>query len=130
MRTALTMLAGLLSIGCSDVFGGNCGTMMQSDAFITTSLLSAGTNTKLNKAGDLVLVGTVKEIQPRSRARSRKNWLVVIKVDQVVSGQFSGTKFAFAVHSPANAGLQVGRSYTVKATRTASGYEVDELQWQ
>ena len=117
-------------IGASDVSGGACGTTAQSDAFIWTSLLCAGTNAKLNKGGDLVLVGTVKEIQPRGGARSRKRWLVVVKVDRVVSGEFSGTTFAFAIHSPANAGLQVGKTYTVKATWTGAGYVVDELQWR
>ena len=70
----LPIFAGLLLICASEVFGGTRGTIMQADAFIKTSLLSAGANAKLNKAGHLVLVGTVEEIQPRSGARSRKNW--------------------------------------------------------
>lgn len=117
------MLAGLVLIGA-------CGTITRSDAFIRTSPLSAGTNAKLTKAGDLVLVGTVREIHSQSTARSRKNWIVVVDVDRVVSGEFSGATFSFAIHSPARAGLQVGQSYTIKATSTGAGYVVDELQWR
>ncbi|HEV7747671.1 MAG TPA: hypothetical protein VGO56_21910 [Pyrinomonadaceae bacterium] len=122
LRKTLSIFAGLILIGASE-FVGTYGTITHADAFGTVS----SANVKPIKAGDLVLIGTVKEIQPRPTARSRKNWLVVVNVDRVVSGEFSGTTFTFAVHSPARAGLEVGRSYTVTATRTASGYVVDEL---
>jgi hypothetical protein len=124
------MLAVLLLIGPSDVFGGICGTIARSDAFVRRSSLCTGTYSKPTKAGDLVLVGTVTETQPLSARRSRKNWVVVLHVDRVVSGEFSGSTFEFAVHSPAQSGLEVGRSCTVKATWTGEGYVVDEAQWR
>jgi hypothetical protein len=82
------------------------------------------------KTEDLVMVGTVTKIYPTAEPRSLRNWAVVVNVDRVVSGEFTGTSFTFAVHSPARAGLQVGRTYTIKATRTAAGYFVDEAQWR
>lgn len=130
LRTALSMLVGLVLIGGSDVFGGTCETQIRSSAYLRTSSLNVGTNAKLKKARDLVLVGTVREIHSRSGACSLKNWIVVVDVARIVSGEFSGTTFSFAIHSPARAGLQVGQSYTVKATWIGAGYLVDELQWQ
>jgi hypothetical protein len=75
---------------------------------------------------DLVFVGTVTEIYPVSAAHSLREWAVVAHVDKVVSGEFSGTTFTFAIHSPARSGLLVGHTYTINATRTVAGYVVDE----
>ena len=79
---------------------------------------------------DLVLVGTITEIRPQGESQSRKNWAVTVHVDKVTSGDFSGVTFTFSIHSPARAGLVVGRSYAIKATWTDKGYEVDEAQWR
>jgi hypothetical protein len=57
-------------------------------------------------------------------------WLVTVVVEKVVSGEFSGSTFSFAVHSPAMSGLEVGRFYTVRAEWNGSGYVVDPLQWR
>jgi len=81
-------------------------------------------------ARDLVFIGTVTEIQPAPAAHSLRNWAVVAHIDKLVSGEFSGTTFTFAVHSPARAGLRVGQTYTIKARWTAEGYIVDESQWR
>jgi hypothetical protein len=81
-------------------------------------------------ARDLVFIGTVTEIRPASAARSLRNWAVVAHVDKLVAGEFSGTTFTFAIHSPARAGLRVGQAYTIKARWTAEGYVVDESQWR
>jgi hypothetical protein len=48
----------------------------------------------------------------------------------MTSGDFTGTQFAFRVHSPSRAGLEVGEICTVKAEWTGDGYTVDELQWR
>lgn len=61
----------------------------------------------------LVLEGTVDSITQISD--ERRPWLVTVNVKRVVSGEFSGSTFRFAVHSPAQSGLEKGRPYTVKA---------------
>lgn len=96
---------------------------------ILVSLLSGtGSILQAAKAEGLVLVGTVTKIYQLADTRSRRSWAIVANVDRVLSGEFTGTSFTFAVHSPARAGLQVGRTYTIKATRTAEGYLVDEAR--
>lgn len=75
----------------------------------------------------LAFEGTVASIGQVAHERTR--WLVTMKVKRVVSGEFSGPTFSFAVHSPAQSGLEKGRSYTVEAVWKDGGYVVDELQW-
>jgi len=82
-----------------------------------------------NTARELVLVGTVTTIVARSEPELAP-WTVTVRVDRVVSGSLSGPTFSFSVHSPARSGLQVGRSYTIKAMWTDKGYVVDETQWR
>lgn len=78
------------------------------------------------KADELVLVGTVTKLYPIAASRSRRRWAVVLRVERVMSGKFSGETFTFTVHSPAQASLQVNQAYTVKATRAGEGYLVNE----
>src|SRR4051812_2249075 len=70
---------------------------------------------------DLVLVGTMTAIRPVHVPRSRQRWEVTVKVDKVLSGDVSGSTFSFAVHSATKAGLQLGGTYTIKATWNGSG---------
>ena len=49
-----------------------------------------------------------------------------MKITRVISGEFSGSTFQFAVHSPAQSGLEKGRAYTIKAVWKDHGYIVDE----
>ena len=77
-------------------------------------------------ADELELVGTVTRIFPVARSRSRRNWAIVMRVERVVKGSFSGSMFTFTIHSPARAGLKVRGVYTIKATPTDSGYVVEE----
>src|SRR2546421_3165503 len=87
------------------------------------------TQTQLSSADlpkDLVLIGTVTKIYPFASPVVRRSWAVRARVDRVVSGTFSGKTFSFTVHSPAQAGLRVGRAYTIKAHWTIEGYFVDE----
>ena len=76
---------------------------------------------------DLVFVGTVTKIYPLGSSHSQRRWAVLTRVDTIVSGEFSGTKFTFTVHSPSRAGLRVGRAYTITAVWTTEGYVVDEF---
>ena len=80
-----------------------------------------------HESDELVLVGTVSKIYPVSAPRSQRRWAVVVTVDSVVSGEFSGATFTFTVHSPARAGLRVNGVYTIKATKVGEGYVVNEL---
>ena len=79
---------------------------------------------------DLTLIGTVTKIYPFASPVARGRWAVRIHVDRVVAGTFSGATFTFTVHSPARAGLRVGRAYSIQATWTIEGYVVDELTLQ
>jgi hypothetical protein len=76
----------------------------------------------------LVLEGTVASIGQISHERTP--WLVTVTVKRVVAGEFSGPTFSFAVHSPAQSGLEKGRPYTVEAIWKDGGYVVDEFQWR
>jgi hypothetical protein len=124
------IVLGFLLFGANEVLGCTCGVSATPQSFDGAQAVSTGTNLKSQKAKDLVLVGTVTEIHQRHAARSLKNWAVVVRIAKVVSGEFSGKTFTFAIHSPARAGLQVGQTYTIKATWTDKGYVVDEEQWR
>ena len=108
------------------VFVYACGAIAPLQGFDGVQAVSTST---IVKEGDLQFIGTVTKIYPLASIRSRKNWAVLTHVDRVVSGDFSGTTFSFAIHSPTLSGLQVGRTYTIKATWIDKGYVVDELQW-
>jgi len=76
-----------------------------------------------------VLVGTVSKIsQVTSRAPSRRSWAVTIQVEKTKAGTYSEPTFTFTMHSPARAGLAVGRRYTIEATWTGGKYVVDETR--
>ncbi len=78
---------------------------------------------------DLVVVGTVTKVVLRNHAPSETaRWAVTMAVHRIVSGDFAGPTFTFAVHSPASAGLKVGKSCTIKATWTDNGYVSREPQ--
>jgi hypothetical protein len=77
----------------------------------------------------LVFEGTVASVEISQLPQSRKNFIVTVRVDRVIQGQFSGKTFQFRIHSPVQSGLEVGKKHTVEANRTKDGYTVDELQW-
>ena len=78
---------------------------------------------------ELVFLGTVTKIQQGETGDLYNRFVVTTRVDHVLKGSFSRRQFQFPIHSPANSGLTVGRQYTIRATRTATGYMVDDLQW-
>ena len=122
-NTTAVIVLGLPLFG---VFGYAGGAIAQRQGFHGAQAVSTST---IVKEGDLEFIATVTKIYPLASIRLRKNWAVVTHVDRVVSGDFSGTTFTFAIHSPTLSGLQVGRTYTIKATWIDKGYAVDELQW-
>jgi gas vesicle protein len=78
----------------------------------------------------IVLTGTVTAIsQVYAQRPSLRNWAVTIRVEKVKEGKFSHPEFTFTVHSPAMAGLEVGRRCTIEATWTGQGYLVDDTRW-
>lgn len=58
------------------------------------------------------------------------DWVIRTRVLEVVGGTFEQETFAFRVHSPSRAGLEVGITCTVTAEWTGDGYRVDENQWR
>ena len=96
-------------------------------AWLTTHPLTGASAAP--SAKKLVLTGTVTAIsQVHARPPSRRNWAVTIRVEKVKAGKFSQPEFTFTIHSPARAGLAVGRRYTIEATWTGQGYVVDETR--
>ena len=75
---------------------------------------------------DLVFVGTVNSIISADTGDPFREWVVSTSVDKVLSGELASSTFEFAIHSPARAGLEVGRTYTIPAHWTGKGYLVNE----
>lgn len=76
---------------------------------------------------DLVFIGRVTSITSADTGNPLRHWLVSTSVDNVLSGELASAAFEFAIHSPARAGLKVGKTYTIPAHWTGEGYLVDEL---
>lgn len=79
---------------------------------------------------DLVYMGKVRDIRPSPLPQSRLNYVVTTTVEKVLSGPTPGKTFSFRIHSPARAGLQIGRVYRIQAAWIPQGYRVDETQWR
>jgi len=95
---------------------------------VVTSMAGEGRSDAAAPSKTLVFEGTVTSI--RTIDNEWTPWLVTVMVTKVISGEFSGPTFQFAVHSPARAGLKEGGSYTIEAVWTQGGYTVDETQWR
>jgi len=80
-------------------------------------------------AKDLVMRGKITSFT-RSGDDPLKTWIVTVKVTRMISGEFSGETFQFAVESPWRSGLKKLRSYTIEAVWNGEGYDVDPLQWR
>jgi len=83
----------------------------------------------MSKKPNLVFVGTVVSIEASPLLRSSAKYIVTFNVEKVESGKLGGKTFSFPVHNPAQSGLQVGRRYVVRATKTEKGYYIDQYQW-
>ena len=77
----------------------------------------------------LVFEGMVTSIEISTIPMSTPNYVVTMRVDRVVKGQFKGKTFQFRIHSPALSGLEVDKKCTVEAKRTKDWYTVDQNQW-
>lgn len=75
---------------------------------------------------DLLLVVTVTAMKDTADDMKRP-WVVSTKVEKILSGELPGQTFRFAINSPRQAGLKVGKRYTIPARWTGKDYEVDEL---
>jgi hypothetical protein len=80
---------------------------------------------------DLTFRATIEKIEVSTvgKAGAFLDWIIHTRVLEVISGDFTGERFAFRVHSPSRAGLEVGITCTIVATRVGDGYRVDENQW-
>lgn len=78
---------------------------------------------------DLVFLGTVESIEVSSLPQSQSNWIVTFRIERVESGEFGEKTFSFRIHSPSKSGLETGKQYSVEATKTDTGYFVDQYQW-
>jgi hypothetical protein len=83
----------------------------------------------MSKKPNLVFLGTVVSIGASPLPRSSANYIVTFNVDKIESGKFSGKAFSFRINSPAKSGLEIGKQYIVRATKTDRGYYVDQYQW-
>ena len=72
--------------------------------------------------------GTVTAISLVHPRPPKRYWAVTVRVERVKSGKFSEPEFTFTIHSPARAGLAVGRRCTIEATWTGQGYVVAETR--
>jgi hypothetical protein len=106
-------------------------------AVVLPALLCVGCTTKPEPVAsthpakphsELVFRGTVIKIEGPTTDFFQP-WVITTRVDKLLSGSFSGKQFQFAVHSPAQSNLDIGKQYTIRAVRTETGYTVDELQW-
>ncbi len=79
---------------------------------------------------DLVFLGTVEKVEASPLPQSTLNWIIYCRVDKILSGDLPNKTFSFRVHSPVKSGLEVGKQYKIKATRTIDGYTVDQYQWK
>jgi hypothetical protein len=115
LRSTCVIVLGFLLVGANQ---------FPCRGFNLAQSTSSGANVK---SDDLVLVGTITKLYPLAAPRQRRRWAVVVHVDSVVSGAFSGPTFTFTLHSPSRAGLRVNRAYIIRAAKTDGGYVVNEF---
>jgi hypothetical protein len=94
---------------------------------LVTTIVAGGRRIAAAPSKTLVFEGTVTSITTINHRLTP--WLATVKITKVISGEFSGSTFQFAVHSPARSGLEKGRSYTIEAVWKDHGYVVDENQF-
>jgi hypothetical protein len=94
----------------------------------TSSILYAKEPAKTDDK--LVFEGTVSSIEISPLPQSHKNFIVTMRVDRVVKGEFKDKTFQFRIHSPTQSELEVSKSCTVVAQRTKGGFTVDQYQWR
>jgi hypothetical protein len=76
----------------------------------------------------LVFQGTVTKIENSPIPRSTQNWIITMRVDQILSGEFKGDHFSFRIHSPTKSGLTENGTYRIEASQSQDGYVVNAIQ--
>jgi hypothetical protein len=67
---------------------------------------------------------TVTQVEIRDMQHPYLRWVVILKIDEVVSGASPGEHFWFAIHSPSREDIKVGERYKITAKKTGDGYEI------
>jgi|SRR5262245_48863652 len=105
---------------------------LQSILALIAALLTAQTLIRASAAPSakkIGLTGTVTAISLiHPKPPSRRNWAVTVRVERVKAGEYSKPDFTFTLHSPARAGLAVGRRCTIEAAWTGKEYLVAETR--
>ena len=73
------------------------------------------------------MVGRVTAMKPDGADPSNKS-VVTVKIEDVVSGDYSGETLQFTVRGPAQSSLKERRAYTIEAVWTGDGYLVDHVR--
>lgn len=90
----------------------------------------SSTHISTNPSGEpIVIRGLVTEIIPIAADEVTSGWGVTVRVESVESGTYNQSELRFLVHSPSMSGLLVGERYTIVATASKVGFNVDEAQW-
>lgn len=79
---------------------------------------------------DLVIRGTVKNMQPSPLPDSPLAWLITCSVDEVIYGDYSAKTFTFRIQSPVKSEIKTGQQYTIRAMLVDGVYTVDGDQWR
>lgn len=69
-------------------------------------------------------IGKVSRVEIGNLRHPYMRWVVVLKVDKVISGPSPGDGFWFAIHSPSQEGIKVGQRQRIRARKMADGYEI------
>ncbi len=76
---------------------------------------------------DLSLIGIVTKISPLAEPQHLKQWAITLKVTKILHGTFTNETFSFQVHSPAQSGLEINKTYELEAVSTGTGYKVHKI---
>jgi hypothetical protein len=124
-RTGRTLQVRL-SLAVSAVLAGSAACNSRPTA---PAVRPAPTSTRAEaapKAGDrTTFSGTITGIDIGDVRHPYLRWVVTVRVDEVLSGHRPGDSFWFAIHSPSQEGLKVGRRLVIRARKTSDGYEVE-----
>ena len=73
-------------------------------------------------------VATVERIAYSPLVNSDLNWIIDLKVERVLSGPSPGETFFFRVRNPTRQGIEVGRSFQIRAVPSGRYYRVDQFE--
>jgi len=96
---------------------------------VSTLLIIVCTVTAGEEDSLVIFLGTVQNIVISPLEKCLDNYVVQCRVDKILSGDIACKTFSFRIHSPTQSGLEIGKQYTIVATRTAEGFVVDQYQW-